>query len=125
MSSTISPTLDRFVQSVNGHVPVCWNSGGDRISAQTFAGTHIEDIEVIALHLDTDHITIFPDKVLGRFDGELVLCRLNGDEGVIADKLGGVDAASNAALASGNDRAVLRTNAEDGLLDLEIGRAHV
>ena len=73
---------------------------------------------MFAVHLDPDSIAVFPDKVLWRFDREFVLCRLDGDEGVIADQFGRVDATRDATLACCNNRAVLRTDTEDGLLDL-------
>jgi len=60
---------------------------------------------VIAVHLDPDCVAIFPDKVLWRFNGEFVLCRLDGDEGVIADQFGRVDATRDAALTRCNNRA--------------------
>src|SRR5436305_15288626 len=64
---------------------------------------------------NTDGIALLAAEVLWRLDGELVLASLHRHQSMITDKLCGVDAALQRALAGSNHAAILRPHSQDCL----------
>ena len=89
----------------------CWRTPHSR------ARGGVEDEEPVPGQVDANRFPGVTGEILRRLDGDEILTRLGGDERVIADEFHRVDLGCEMALPGGNDGAILRACAQDGLVD--------
>ena len=92
--------------------------GGSFVAAlpQPLAACGIEDEQMILGQGDADGVTLFAIEILRCLDGELLAFRFDRDQRVIADQFGCVDPARQGAASGRDHAAILRPEAENGLV---------